>query len=205
MPRCRIRAHYEQISEFDRGRIIGLKEAGWTNRRIARHLSRSNATIRRCWQGWVENGRVQRQDDSGWHRATTGCKDRVIVRSVVTAPSSSLSTIRRSNPNTSVHHDHSQTVEREKSKFATTIMPTYNHLPLTLSGACNSLGAWLHQVGILPTGDVQSLVTNSASNCVLTIIEDVFGTHRAEGGSCFHYCTPLRPSTRHYGLMYHFL
>ena len=64
MPRCRIRAHYKQISEFDRGRIIGLKEAGWTNRRIARHLSRSDATIRRCWQGWIENGRVQRQDGS---------------------------------------------------------------------------------------------------------------------------------------------
>ena len=38
MPRCRIRAHSEQLSEFDRGRIIGLKEAGGTNRRIARQV-----------------------------------------------------------------------------------------------------------------------------------------------------------------------
>ncbi|GFU10167.1 hypothetical protein TNCV_3449501 [Trichonephila clavipes] len=32
MPRCRIRAHYEQLLEFERGRIIGLKEGGWANR-----------------------------------------------------------------------------------------------------------------------------------------------------------------------------
>ncbi|GFX75012.1 cytochrome P450 3A9 [Trichonephila clavipes] len=34
----RIRAHYKQLSEFERGRIIGLKEAGWENRKIARHI-----------------------------------------------------------------------------------------------------------------------------------------------------------------------
>ncbi|GFT54683.1 integrase catalytic domain-containing protein [Trichonephila clavipes] len=37
MTRHRIRAHYEQLSEFERGRIIGQKEAGWANWRIARH------------------------------------------------------------------------------------------------------------------------------------------------------------------------
>ncbi|GFV49326.1 uncharacterized protein TNCV_3630121 [Trichonephila clavipes] len=38
-----IRLHYEQLSEFERGRIIGLKEAGWANRRIARHMGGSDA------------------------------------------------------------------------------------------------------------------------------------------------------------------
>ncbi|KFM57645.1 Mariner Mos1 transposase, partial [Stegodyphus mimosarum] len=41
MPRRRIRAHYEQLSEFERGRIIiGLKEADWVNRKIACHKNR---------------------------------------------------------------------------------------------------------------------------------------------------------------------
>ncbi|GFW68558.1 uncharacterized protein TNCV_529131 [Trichonephila clavipes] len=31
---------YEQLSEFERGRIIGMKEAGSANRRIARHIGR---------------------------------------------------------------------------------------------------------------------------------------------------------------------
>ena len=95
MPRRRIRAHYEQMSEFERGRAIGLKEAGWTNRRIARHLCRSDAAIRRCWEEWVNNGRYQRQNGSGRPRATTEREDRAIVRAAVTAPDSSLSTIHR--------------------------------------------------------------------------------------------------------------
>lgn len=127
MPRCIIRAHYEQLSEFDRGRIIGLKEAGWTNRRIARHLSRSDATIRRCWQGWVENGRVQRQDGSGRPRATTNREDRAIVRSAVTAPSSSLSTIRRSTQ-TPVS---TMTIHRRLRERNLRSRRPLRHLPLT--------------------------------------------------------------------------
>ncbi|GFY06000.1 HTH_Tnp_Tc3_2 domain-containing protein [Trichonephila clavipes] len=42
MPCRGIRAHYEQLTEFERGRIIELKEAEW-----------------------VENGRFQRHDGSG--------------------------------------------------------------------------------------------------------------------------------------------
>ncbi|GFW58867.1 uncharacterized protein TNCV_4047051 [Trichonephila clavipes] len=62
MPRRRIRDHYEQLSEFERRRIIErsivlplvLKEAGCVNRRIVRHMGRSDAAIRRCWQEWAD-------------------------------------------------------------------------------------------------------------------------------------------------------
>ncbi|GFU35001.1 HTH_Tnp_Tc3_2 domain-containing protein [Trichonephila clavipes] len=94
MLRRRIRAHYEQLSEFVRGCIIRLKEAGWTNWRIARHMGQSGAAIRRCWQEWVNNGRFQRHDGSSRRRATTYREDKLIVRSVVIEPGSSLSTIR---------------------------------------------------------------------------------------------------------------
>ncbi|UYV70155.1 hypothetical protein LAZ67_7002015, partial [Cordylochernes scorpioides] len=95
MPSRKIRAHYEHMSEFETGRAIGLKEAGWSNRLIARHLCRSDAVIRRCWQKWVNNGRMQRQDGSGRPRATTEREDRAIVRMAVAAPESTLSTIQR--------------------------------------------------------------------------------------------------------------
>ncbi|GFU34341.1 HTH_Tnp_Tc3_2 domain-containing protein [Trichonephila clavipes] len=73
------------MSEFERGRITELKEGGWTNRRIARHMGRGDAAIRRCWQEWVDSGRFQRHDDSGRLRATEDLEDRLIVRSAVTA------------------------------------------------------------------------------------------------------------------------
>ncbi|UYV63544.1 SEC14L2 [Cordylochernes scorpioides] len=95
MPRRKIRAHYEHMPEFETGRAIGLKEAGWSNRPIARHLCRSDVAIRRCWQKWVNNGRIQRQDGSGRPRATTEREDRTIVRMAVAAPESTLTTIQR--------------------------------------------------------------------------------------------------------------
>ncbi|GFV85645.1 HTH_Tnp_Tc3_2 domain-containing protein [Trichonephila clavipes] len=44
MPLRRNRWQYEQLTDFDRGRIIGLREARWLNRRIGRHLGRSDMT-----------------------------------------------------------------------------------------------------------------------------------------------------------------
>ncbi|GFS60826.1 transposable element Tcb2 transposase [Trichonephila clavipes] len=45
MPLRRNRWQYEQLTDFDRGRIIGLREAGWSNRRIGRHLGRSDMAV----------------------------------------------------------------------------------------------------------------------------------------------------------------
>ncbi|GFV77043.1 HTH_Tnp_Tc3_2 domain-containing protein [Trichonephila clavipes] len=61
MPLRRNRRQYEQLTDFDRGRIIGLREAGWSNRRIGRHLGRSDMVVARCWQQWITEGRVYRR------------------------------------------------------------------------------------------------------------------------------------------------
>ncbi|GFU57725.1 HTH_Tnp_Tc3_2 domain-containing protein [Trichonephila clavipes] len=59
-----------RVRIIERGRIIGLKEADWANRRIARPMGRNDAAIRRCWQEWVGSGRFQRHNGSGLPRAT---------------------------------------------------------------------------------------------------------------------------------------
>ncbi|GFU70330.1 HTH_Tnp_Tc3_2 domain-containing protein [Trichonephila clavipes] len=127
MPRHRIRAHYEQLSEFERGRIIGLKEAGWATHRINRHIGRSNAVIRRCWQEWMENVRFQRHDGSGPPRATAHQEDKLIVRSAVTELDSSLSTNRRTTRTRIVHHEHSQTADRAKFTLVPIATPPAIH------------------------------------------------------------------------------
>ncbi|GFT46748.1 HTH_Tnp_Tc3_2 domain-containing protein [Trichonephila clavipes] len=90
-----IGAHYEQLPEFERGCIIELKEAGWANRKIARHMGRSDAAIKIYWKEWVDSGRFQRHDGSSRPRVTADREDRLIVRSAVTAPDSSLLKLRR--------------------------------------------------------------------------------------------------------------
>ncbi|GFX17695.1 HTH_Tnp_Tc3_2 domain-containing protein [Trichonephila clavipes] len=71
MPLRRNRRQYEQLTDFDRGRIIGLREAGWSNRRIGRHLGRSDMVVARCWQQWIEctvgSGRPRNTNDREDH------------------------------------------------------------------------------------------------------------------------------------------
>ncbi|GFV24024.1 transposable element Tcb2 transposase [Trichonephila clavipes] len=84
MPLRRNRRQYEQLTDFDRGRIISLREAGWSNRRIGRHLGRSDMVVARCWQQWITEGRVYRRGGSGRPRNTNDREDRAIRRAVST-------------------------------------------------------------------------------------------------------------------------
>ncbi|GFU14528.1 transposable element Tcb1 transposase [Trichonephila clavipes] len=47
MPGKRARRHFSQLSEFERGLIIGMKTAGWSTRRVAGQVDRSKKTTRR--------------------------------------------------------------------------------------------------------------------------------------------------------------
>ncbi|GFU31772.1 transposable element Tc1 transposase [Trichonephila clavipes] len=55
MPGKRARRHFSQLSEFERGLIIGMKTAGWWTRRVAGQVDRSEKTSRR------EDRRIVRQ------------------------------------------------------------------------------------------------------------------------------------------------
>ncbi|GFT74509.1 transposable element Tcb2 transposase [Trichonephila clavipes] len=95
IPLRRNRRQYEQLTDFDRGRIIGLREAGWSNRRISRHLGRSDMVVARCWQQWITEGRVYRRGGSGRPRNTNDREDRAIRRVATSAPTTSLASIQR--------------------------------------------------------------------------------------------------------------
>ncbi|GFX40654.1 transposable element Tc1 transposase [Trichonephila clavipes] len=55
MPGKRARRHFSQLSEFERGLIIGMKTAGWSTRHVAGQVDRSEKTTRR------EDRRIVRQ------------------------------------------------------------------------------------------------------------------------------------------------
>ncbi|GFT03984.1 transposable element Tc1 transposase [Trichonephila clavipes] len=69
MPDKRDRRHFSQISEFERGLIIGMKTAGWSTRRVAGLVDRSEKTTRR------EDRRIVRQ----------ALKDPTVTRSTIRA------------------------------------------------------------------------------------------------------------------------
>ncbi|PRD33468.1 UNVERIFIED_CONTAM: hypothetical protein NCL1_17486 [Trichonephila clavipes] len=66
MPFHRFRIQYEQLSQFERGRIIGMTGAGWSARRVAYQLGRSDCVVRKRRGQWIREmsfNEDQFQDD----------------------------------------------------------------------------------------------------------------------------------------------
>ncbi|GFX66389.1 hypothetical protein TNCV_343631 [Trichonephila clavipes] len=53
MPLRRFRRQYEQLSQFERRIIIGMREAGWSARHVACQLSLFDCISRRCGDQWI--------------------------------------------------------------------------------------------------------------------------------------------------------
>ncbi|GFV65892.1 HTH_Tnp_Tc3_2 domain-containing protein [Trichonephila clavipes] len=175
----------KQLLEIERNRIIGLKEAGWANRRIARDKVRRDATVRRCWQEWIYSGRFQHQDGSGRPKATADREVRLTVRSAATALDSSLSIIRRAiHPLVPTMAIHRRLIERNLRSY----QPLHN-LPLTPAHYrtrlewCLARSGWNH-------ADWGHLVFSDDSRFQLRSSKTCLEMYWAACRSYFHYCTP---------------
>ncbi|GFV29290.1 uncharacterized protein TNCV_4603221 [Trichonephila clavipes] len=65
MPGKRARRHFSQLSDFEKGLIIGMKTAGWSTRRVAGQVDRSECADRICWEQWTREGTHARKTGSG--------------------------------------------------------------------------------------------------------------------------------------------
>ncbi|GFV78958.1 hypothetical protein TNCV_4347171 [Trichonephila clavipes] len=73
---CR-RREYEHLSEFEKGRIIKMREAIWSAQRVAREVSRSDLTVRRFWDLWTE--------ETTFTRLAQSAIDRPVIEKTVTS------------------------------------------------------------------------------------------------------------------------
>ncbi|GFU72371.1 transposable element Tcb1 transposase [Trichonephila clavipes] len=94
MPGKRARRHFSQLSEFERGLIIGMKTAGWSTCRVSGQVDRSECAVRNCWEQWTRKGTHSWKTGSGATRKTTRREDRRIVRKAFVDPKVTRSTIR---------------------------------------------------------------------------------------------------------------
>ncbi|GFW38387.1 uncharacterized protein TNCV_1332401 [Trichonephila clavipes] len=56
MPGKRATRHFPQLSEFERGLIIGMKTAGWSTRHVNGQVDRSQCAVRNYWEQWTREG-----------------------------------------------------------------------------------------------------------------------------------------------------
>ncbi|GFX86006.1 transposable element Tcb1 transposase [Trichonephila clavipes] len=94
MPGKSARRHFLELSEFERGLIIGMKTVGSSTRRVAGQVDRSECAVRNCWEQWTREGTHARKTGSGATRKTTRREDRRIVRQALVDPTVTRSTIR---------------------------------------------------------------------------------------------------------------
>ncbi|GFU53457.1 transposable element Tc1 transposase [Trichonephila clavipes] len=58
MPLRRRISYYQQLPEFERGRVTG--EGGFSFLDIAENLGRNVSTVRDCWEQWSKDGTASR-------------------------------------------------------------------------------------------------------------------------------------------------
>ncbi|GFX62352.1 transposable element Tc1 transposase [Trichonephila clavipes] len=71
-----------------------MKTAGWSTRRVAGQMDRSECAVRNCWEQWIREGTHAWKTGSGATIKTTRREDRRIVRQALVDPTVTRSTIR---------------------------------------------------------------------------------------------------------------
>ncbi|GFY17867.1 HTH_Tnp_Tc3_2 domain-containing protein [Trichonephila clavipes] len=135
MPGKRARRHFSQLSEFERGLIIGMKTAVWSTRRVAGQVDRSDCAVRNCWEQWTREATHARKTGSGATRKTTRREDRRIVRQALVVPTVTHSTIQANAgvaivPETISRHLAEANLKSKRFFRALSLTPEHRHLRL---------------------------------------------------------------------------
>ncbi|GFS53723.1 transposable element Tcb1 transposase [Trichonephila clavipes] len=57
MSRRKQRSTFDQVSEFDRGRIVAYRDCGLSFRKIGSRVGRNQATVMRICDHWMQEGK----------------------------------------------------------------------------------------------------------------------------------------------------
>ncbi|GFT55007.1 transposable element Tcb1 transposase [Trichonephila clavipes] len=75
---------FDQVSEFDRGRIVAYQDCGISVREIGSRVGRKQTTVMRIYNRWMQEGTTDQRGRSHPRQCTTSREDRQIVRMAVT-------------------------------------------------------------------------------------------------------------------------
>ncbi|GFU01592.1 transposable element Tcb1 transposase [Trichonephila clavipes] len=78
------RSTFDQVSEFDRGRIVAYRDCGLSFREIGSRVGRNQTTVMRTCDRWMQEGTTDQRGRSHPPQWTTSLDDRQIVRMAVT-------------------------------------------------------------------------------------------------------------------------
>ncbi|GFY27975.1 transposable element Tc1 transposase [Trichonephila clavipes] len=176
MPSKRARRHFSQLSKFERGLIIGMKTVGWSRRRVAGQVDRSECAVRNCWKQWTREGTHARKTGPGVTRKISRREDRRIVRQALVDPTVTRSTIRADVGVAIVP----QTISRHLAEANLKSKRSFRALPLTPEQRQLRL-QWCQARSIGNVTDWQKVVFSDESRFVLGTDEDRVWVWRRPG------------------------
>ncbi|GFT09709.1 transposable element Tcb1 transposase [Trichonephila clavipes] len=196
MPGKRARRHFSQLSEFERGLIIGMKTAGWSTRRVANLVDRSEYAVRNCWEQWRREGTHARKTGSGATRKITRREDRRIVRQALVDPTVTRSSIPADLNVTIVP----QTISRHLAEANLKSKRPFRALPLTRERWQLRL-QWCHARSMWNVTDWQKVVFSAESRFFWGAVDNRVRVWRRPGERYNFPHTVLRHTAHTAGVM----
>ncbi|GFT87096.1 transposable element Tcb1 transposase [Trichonephila clavipes] len=112
MSRRKQRLAFDQVSKFDRGRMVAYRDCGLSFRKIGSHVGRNQATVMRICDRWMQEGTTDRRGRSHPPQCTTSREDRQIVRMAVTDRSVTSRTVAQHIESVTHHSGSARTIRR---------------------------------------------------------------------------------------------
>ncbi|GFS90808.1 transposable element Tcb1 transposase [Trichonephila clavipes] len=131
LPIRKQRSVFDQVSEFDRGRIVAYQDCGLSFREIGSRVGRNQTTVMRICDRWMQEGTTDRRGRSHPPQCTTSREDRQIVRMAVTDRSLTSRTVPQHIESVTHHSVSARTIRRRLQQSGLSARPPLLGLRLT--------------------------------------------------------------------------
>ncbi|GFX94860.1 transposable element Tcb1 transposase [Trichonephila clavipes] len=136
MSRRKQQTAFDQISEFDRGRIVAYRDCGLSFREIDSRVGRNQTTVMRICDRWMQESTMDRRGQLHPPQCTTSREDRQIVRMAVTDRSVTSRTVAQHIESVTHHSVSARTIRQRLQQSGQSTRRPLLGLPLTQNHRC---------------------------------------------------------------------
>ncbi|UYV72348.1 hypothetical protein LAZ67_9002722 [Cordylochernes scorpioides] len=122
---------FDQVSEFDRGRIVAYRDCVLSFKEIGSRVGRNQTTVMRICDRWMQEGTTDRRVRSHPPQCTTSRADRQILRMAVTDRSVTSRTVAQHIQSVTLHLVSARTIRRRLQQSGLSARRPLLRLPLT--------------------------------------------------------------------------
>ncbi|GFT29591.1 transposable element Tcb1 transposase [Trichonephila clavipes] len=146
------RSAFDQVSEFDRRRIVAYRDCGLSFREIGSRVGRNQTTVMQICDRWMQEDTTDRRGRSHPPQNTTSHEDRQIRRMAVTDHSVTSRTIARHIESVTYHSVSARTIRRRLQQSGLSarhpllgLLLTQSHIRLRCQ-SCDERRMWVAEL-----------------------------------------------------------